>query len=307
MDMTLSALLAALLALWPASDVPATWASELAEWRRSREADLKKEDGYLAVAGLYFLHTGSNTVGSDPQADVALPADAAPAVAGRIVVSGGAVEYHPAAGMKAQVNGRLISRPMPLRLADSEAARPADLLTLGRLTLHLHLSGERLAVRVRDPQSESRRSFTKLEWFDPDPAWRITGQFLPFDAARPVPIENILGDVADSTAPGEIDATIGGARVRLLALSAARGRLWIVFTDLTADKLTYRIRFLYTDPPDASGTVVLDFNRAYNAPCAYNPYTTCPLPPRQNKLAVAVPVGERNYTGPKPRAPGTRG
>ena len=305
--MTLSAVLVALLPLWWAADVPATWASELAEWRRSREADLKKEDGYLAVAGLYFLHTGTNTVGSDPKADVVVPGNAAPAAAGQIVVRGGAVEYHPAPGFKAHVNGQLVSRPMPLRLADSSAARPADLLTLGRLTLHLHLSGERLAVRVRDPESESRRSFTKLEWFDPDPAWRITGRFVPFDAPRPVPIENILGDVADSTAPGEIDATIGGTRVKLLALAAARGRLWIVFTDQTADKTTYPIRFLYTDPPDASGAVILDFNRAYNAPCAYNPYTTCPLPPRQNKLAVAVPVGERSYTGPKPKAPGTRG
>ena len=305
--MTLSALLVALLPLGWAGDVPATWAAELAEWRRAREADLKKEDGYLAVAGLYFLHTGSNTVGSDANADVALPADAAPAAAGRIVVSGGAVEYHPAHGLQARVNGRLISRPMPLRLADAAAARPADLLTIGRLTLHLHLSGERLAVRVRDPQSESRRSFTKLEWFDPDPQWRITGRFVPFDAPRPVPIENILGDVADSTAAGEIEATIAGTKVRLLALSAARGRLWIVFSDHTGGKLTYPIRFLYTDPPGASGAVVLDFNRAYNAPCAYNPYTTCPLPPRQNKLAVAVPVGERDYTGPKPKAPGTRG
>ena len=305
--MTLTALLVALMPLWWAADVPGTWASELTEWRRAREADLKKEDGYLAVAGLYFLHTGTNTVGSDPKADVIVPADAAPAVAGQIVVRGGAVEYHPVPALKALVNGRLISRPMPLRLADATAARPADLLTLGRLTLHLHLSGERLAVRVRDPESESRRSFTKLEWFDPDPAWRITGTFVPFDAPKPVPIENILGDVGDSAAPGEIEVTIGGARVRLLALAAARGRLWIVFTDQTAEKQTYPIRFLYTDPPDASGTVVLDFNRAYNAPCAYNPYTTCPLPPRQNKLAVAVPVGERNYTGPKPKRAGARG
>jgi uncharacterized protein (DUF1684 family) len=76
--------------------------------------------------------------------------------------------------------------------------------------------------------------------------------------------------------------------------------LWLVFTDRTADTLTYKIRFLYTDAPDADGRVVLDFNRAYNAPCAYNPHTTCPLPPRQNRLDVAIPAGERKYSGPKP-------
>jgi uncharacterized protein (DUF1684 family) len=301
--MTLVSVLFSLLAIWHGPpDVPATWAAELAEWRRTREADLKKEDGYLAVAGLYFLHTGTNTAGSDPKADIRLPADAAPAVAGRVVVSGGQVEYHPAPEVKALVNGTPASRALPLRLADPAAKRPADVLTIGRLTLHLHLSGERLGIRLRDPQSASRTSFTRLEWFDPDPSWRLTGRFVPFDAPKDVPVENILGDVAPSTAPGEIEATIAGQPVRLLALAASRGRLWIVFTDRTAEKLTYPIRFLYTDPPDASGRVVLDFNRAYNAPCAFNPHTTCPLPPRQNKLAVEVPAGERNYTGPKPKA-----
>lgn len=296
-----TALISLLLTWCAPSDVPPNWASELAEWRRTREADLKKEDGYLAVAGLFFLHTGTNTVGSDPKADIVLPADAAPAVAGRIVVSGGNVEYHPVAGLKALVNGKLISRPIPLRLADQAAKRPADLLTIGRLTLHLHLSGERLGVRLRDPQSASRTSFTRLDWFDPDPSWRLEGRFVAFDAPKQVPIENILGDVANDTAPGEIEATFGGRPVRLLALAASRGRLWIVFTDRTAETLTYPIRFLYIDPPDASGRVVLDFNRAYSAPCAFNPHTTCPLPPRQNKLDVPIPAGERKYSGPKPK------
>jgi uncharacterized protein (DUF1684 family) len=300
--MMLAPVIFSLLPLWyGTSDPPASWATELAEWRKTREADLKKEDGYLAVAGLFFLHTGTNTIGSDPNADVRLPADAAPAVAGRIVVTGGQVEYHPAPAVKAFVNGTLASRPLPLGLADPAAKRPADLLTIGRLTLHLHLSGERLGVRLRDPQGPARTSFTRLEWFDPDPAWRLTGRFIPFDAPKDVPIENILGDVAPSSAPGEVETTIAGQPVRLLALAASRGRLWIVFTDRTAEKLTYPIRFLYTDPPDPSGRVVLDFNRAYSAPCAFNPYTTCPLPPRQNKLAVEIPAGERTYTGPKPK------
>jgi uncharacterized protein (DUF1684 family) len=300
--MTLLFVIVSLLPLWYGPpDPPATWATELAAWRQAREADLKKDDGYLAVAGLYFLHTGTNTIGSDPNADIKLPADAAPAVAGRVVVSGGQVEYHPVAGLKALVNGTLVSRPLPLRLADAAAKRPADILTIGRLTLHLHLSGERLGVRLRDPQSSSRTSFTRLEWFDPDPAWRLTGRFVKFDAPKDVPIENILGDVAPISAVGEVEATIAGHPVRLLALSAARGRLWIVFTDQTADTLTYRIRFLYADAPDAAGRVVLDFNRAYSAPCAFNPHTTCPLPPRQNTLAVAIPAGERNYSGPKPK------
>lgn len=279
---------------------PPPWDVQLAEWRAAREAELKKEDGYLSVAGLHFLHTGGNTLGADEGSDIVLPAGAAPAHAGRVVVSGGRVEYEPAPGVAATLNGAKVGRAVPLRTADTSKGQPADLLAVGRLTLLLHMSGDRLALRVRDPESTWRRSFTRLEWFPPDPGWRVPGRLVPFAAPKQVAVVNVLGDTLDSTSPGEIEAEIDGQAVRLLAFQASKGRLWVVFSDRTAGTLTYPIRYVYTDPPGPNGEVVLDFNRAYNPPCAYNPHTTCPLPPRQNKLAVAIPAGERAYQGPKP-------
>jgi uncharacterized protein len=153
---------------------------------------------------------------------------------------------------------------------------------------------------VRDPESPIRKEFVGLRWYDIDQAWRIEGKFIPFDQPKPLQIANVLGDHEDVESPGEVEVTIGGRTARLLALSAARGRLWFVFTDTTANAgETYRIRFLYADAP-VNGRVTLDFNRAYNPPCAYNPYTTCPLPPSQNKLQVPVTAGERAYAGHHP-------
>lgn len=296
-------MLALLSWLWTAPGQvasPPPWDDQLAEWRAAREAELKKEDGYLSVAGLHFLHTGGNTLGADEAADIVLPAGAAPARAGRVVVSGGRVEYEPAPGVVATVNGARVTRGVPLRTADVSKSQPADLLVVGRLTLLLHLSGDRLALRVRDPESKWRRSFTRLEWFAPDPRWRVPGRLVPFASPKQVPVVNVLGDTLDSTSPGEIEAEIEGQAVKLLAFQASKGRLWVVFSDQTAGTLTYPIRYVYTDAPGPTGDVVVDFNRAYNPPCAYNPHTTCPLPPRQNKLAVAIPAGERQYQGPKP-------
>jgi uncharacterized protein (DUF1684 family) len=292
----LSLLLSALTSALPDSP-PADWAAEVERWRETREADLKKEDGWLSVAGLYFLHDGVNTVGADSRADVVLPDEAAPAAAGRMIYEGGRVRFEPAAGVATSLNGRAVGGPVTLAAADAAADRQADRLTIGRITLQLHPSGGRLGVRLRDPESPYRRGFTGLRWFAVDPKWRIAGRLVPYDTPRNVEIQNILGDVETMQSPGEVEAAVNGTVVRLVALKAARGRLWLIFSDRTAGDLTYRIRFLYTDPPDASGAVVVDFNRAYNPPCAYNPHTTCPLPPRQNRLPVAVTAGERKYAG----------
>lgn len=277
----------------------ADWRAEVLEWRREREAELKKPDGWLSVAGLSFLKPGANSVGSSPGAHVSLPSGA-PADAGQFHFDDGVVRFEPAAGVAALVNDRPVSGAVILRPADAKADLPADRLTIGPLLLQLHYSGSRLGVRLRNPDSPYRRHFSGLQWFAVDPAWRLTGRFIPYDAPRTVQIQNVLGDVDDATSPGELEVRIGGAPVRFAALQASKGRLWIVFSDASAGKETYRIRYLYTSAPDANQQVVADFNRAYNPPCAFNPHTTCPLPPRQNRLTFAVPAGERRYNSQVP-------
>jgi len=276
-------------------------------WRDKREADLKAPDGWLSVSGLHFLEPGVSTIGTASSDKVSLPPGSIPAKAGRVRVEDGRVFLTLSKGIDAKINGEPLKAGSEVELRDVSAPnvpekekRPADKVTLGRVTIHVHHSGDRLALRVRDPESPIRRDFVGLRWFDIDPAWQIEGKFIPYDQPKQLQIPNVLGDQEAVESPGEVEVTIGGRTARLLALSAARGRLWFVFSDSTANiRETYRIRFLYADAP-VNGRVTLDFNRAYNPPCAYNPYTTCPLPPPQNKLQTPVPAGERAYAGPHP-------
>jgi uncharacterized protein len=287
-------------------------AVETQTWRDKRETDLKAPDGWLSVSGLHFLEPGISTIGTTKQDNVSLPQGSIPAKAGRVRVADGRVWLTLEKGVDAKINGEPIKGDGEIELRDVSAPnapekekRPADKVTLGRVTIHVHHSGDRLALRVRDPESPIRKDFVGLRWYEIDPAWQLEGKFIPFDQPKPLQIPNVLGDQEAVESPGEVEVTIGGRTARWLALSAARGRLWFVFTDTTANtNETYRIRFLYADAP-VNGRVTLDFNRAYNPPCAYNPYTTCPLPPSQNKLQVPVTAGERAYAGYHPEPAST--
>jgi uncharacterized protein (DUF1684 family) len=268
-------------------------ASEHARWRAEREAELRAEDGWLSVAGLFFLEPGANSFGSASTNAVVLPADASPARAGVFTLAGERVFFDVSDAAEATLAGRPVRRG-ELRPASAEPARPADELRLGRLTLLAHRSGSRLAIRLRDPDGPVRRTFTGTRWFEVDPTWRVTGTFEAFASPRSVRILNVLGDRIELRSPGMVHFTREGRSHSLLALTEG-DRLWLVFTDTTAGRDTYEAaRFLYAPMP-AGGRVELDFNRAHNPPCAYNPFTTCPLPPRDNRLPTPVRAGERAY------------
>jgi len=184
-----------------------------------------------------------------------------------------------------------------------ETARlyPAEtraIVTLGPVSLWVHRSGERLAIRVRDTDAEIRKNFTRLDWFPVDEAYRVRGKFTPH--AKPVTVKtlNILGDIETYTSTGYVTLTVAGQEMRMLPVNSGR-RLWFIMRDGTSGEDTYSAaRFLYADAPDAEGWTTVDFNRAYNPPCAFNPHTTCPLPPPDNRLDVRIEAGEKAYRGP---------
>jgi hypothetical protein len=262
-------------------------------WRAERDRTLRAEDGWLAVAGLFFLQPGANTFGAEASNALVLPAGAAPARAGVFRLDGDRVFVELAEGVVATLGGHAVRRG-EMRPASAEPARAADVLRLGRLSLLVHRSGARLAVRLRDPDGPVRRSFTGTRWFDVDPSWRLPATFEAFPAPRAVRILNVLGDPIELESPGLARFSRDGRSFALLALTEG-DRLWFVFSDETAGSETYEAaRFLYADLPK-DGRLVLDFNRAHNPPCAYNPFTTCPLPPRDNRLPTPVRAGERAY------------
>lgn len=279
----------ALLLLSGERAVTQDYAAETEAWRVDREEKLKADDGWLTVAGLFFLNEGDNSFGSSPLNDIVLRTG--PAHAGVFTLRGGEVTARAPAGETLSVNGRSVAEA---RLWPREGdARPV--VSIGPLTLYVHYSGPRLAIRLRDLDSELRRRFTGLRWFPVDESFRVRGRYVPHDQPRTVELSNILGDIEPARSSGSVVLTVAGEELRLTALDVG-GRLWFVFRDLTSGRETYpAARFLYADAPSEDGYTTVDFNRAYNPPCAFNPYTTCPLPPRENRLPVRIEAGERDY------------
>ena len=264
----------------------------LLKFRSDREVSLKADNGWLTVAGLHFLNAGDNRVGSDPSNDIVLDFASVPKHVGVISVDGTKVRIRAAAGQTLTINDRTVTES---ELHGAFDQQPTDTLKFGPVSFFVHYSGPRLALRVRDQQSALRTQFRGLRWYAPNAAYRVDATFTAYPELKTVQIPNILGDLEPFSAIGTVTFNLGGVSHTMEAWRSGK-RLWFVFRDRTSGRDTYpSARFLYTDGP-VEGKVVMDFNFAQNPPCAYNPYTTCPLPPPQNRLSVAVEAGEKKYT-----------
>ncbi len=275
------------LAAVPTPVANPTYRAAVEKWRQAYEAELKSDHGWLSVSGLFWLHDGENTFGSGPLNDIVLPASA-PAKAGSFEFHAGHTTVHINSGVPALLNGKHVDS------AEMHPDSNSDQLTLGDLTLYVHSSGDRFTIRLRDKNSPLRKTFTGTRWFPVDESYRVIGKFVPFDQPKPTEIQNVMGDTLNDTMFGYISFQLGGRDLRLVS-DAGSGEVELVFRDLTSGHETYAAsRFLDTKI-EPGGRVILDFNQAYNPPCAYNPYTTCPLPPPENRLDVRMAAGEKTY------------
>lgn len=290
-----SALLLALAALPARAETPASsYLAELAAWRAGREAGLRSDTGWLTVAGLFWLEPGRTPFGSGPDCPVRLP-PSAPAHAGELELAEGRVRYTLAQGVAASIDGRPAPRQGALR-ADREGE--PTVLAFGPVTLSVIQRGERVGVRVKDRESAARRQFEGLAWYPASEQWRVEARFVPHHAPHTVAVPNVLGQVQEMPSPGYVVFSVQGRELRLDPVLEAPDaeQLFFIFRDGTTGRTTYSAgRFLYADQP-RDGRVVLDFNKAYSPPCAVTPWATCPLPPKQNRLDVAIEAGER-HTG----------
>lgn len=276
---------------------------EVVAWRARHEAAYRRE--YVPLAGLFFLKAGANSVGSAAGSDVPLPARA-PAAAGRFMLQNGRIRFEPIgladarsgqASLALTLKGKPIIAPFDVR---TDASDDFDELAIGDVTFWVHESGDRRAIRLRDPQGDGARSFKGFHWFPIDGRYRVVGRFIKDAAPREIEVPLLTGDVDTGTTEGVVELTLNGATVRMRPITTGPGRLWFIFRDATAGRETYdAARFLYADlKPD--GTTVLDFNEAYNPPCAFNVFTTCPLPLPENRLTISVHAGEMAYGGGHP-------
>jgi hypothetical protein len=251
-----------------------------------------KEDGWLTLVGLHWLESGETAFGSDPSLPVVLEGKAVPARAGVFVVTAQGVRLRPVEGSGLTLAGAPVTTEQAVR-TDREGA--PDVFTLGGLRFHVIARNGRFAVRVKDPRSPARQAFKGIPAFRPDPAFRVEATFEPYPEPRPVEIPTIVGYSETMHSPGQVTFKLKGRVYHLepVVEDPARPELFFVFRDATSGRGTYPAgRFLVAAMPK-DGKVVLDFNRAYNPPCAFTPFATCPLPPPQNWLKVAVRAGEK--------------
>jgi uncharacterized protein (DUF1684 family) len=277
----------------PKAEAPADpYTAEITKFRQDREANLTGNAGWFTIAGLWFLTQPRTTFGSDPLNDIVFPASAPPR-AGTFDVRDGKVTVTAAPGVTFQLDGK----PVTTMQVKSDVPGPADRLTLGKdLQFWVHNSGDRLSIRLRDQNSALRKNFAGLSWFPIDPAYRVEGTYTPFDKPKIVEVASLVGDSDKTPIPGLVKFTLKGQEYALEPFAEPGDpQFWFVLRDLTSQSETYpAARFLYADAP-VNGKMVLDFNKTVNPPCAYNPYTTCPLPTEQNRLRTRIEAGEKRY------------
>jgi uncharacterized protein len=266
------------------------YAQELSQWQQQRWADLKSETGWLTLVGLFWLKEGENRFGSDTANDIALPNKQLSAHAGSFNLQNGVVKLD-ANQSGFTVDGKSVQS---LDLKTDDDAKPT-IVQLGSLSFQIIKRGDRLGVRVKDSQNPDRLNFKNTEFYPADVNWRIDAQFEPYNPPKPMPIVNVLNMESAESSPGAIKFTVEGNEYRLDAITEKdEPRFFMIIADKTSGKETYPAgRYLYVDPPDASGHVVIDFNKAYSPPCAFTKFATCPLPPKQNRLPIAIAAGEK--------------
>lgn len=283
----------------PASD----FAAEHAAWVQQRAADLSRPDGWISLTGLHWIEAKKQSMGGSESADIRLAI--APDHLAEVERRGDELYFKPAQGALITVDGSPVQGEVRLN-----PQGPGGGTTLaydqGKGQITAIRRGPRLALRVRHADAPARLDFAGLDFFPADEDWRVQARFVAHPAGRTLPIVNVIGDVADSPNPGYVLFEKEGRQWRLEALGDPAKGLNLMFQDRSTGRQTYGVgRYLHTDPVAADGTVVLDFNRAYNPPCAYTDFATCPLPPPENRLAqqdasgqrvrLAVLAGEKKY------------
>jgi uncharacterized protein (DUF1684 family) len=262
---------------------------EVLDWRAKYQDKLLADDGWLTVAGLSWLSEGVNTVGHGKAFDVRLTSSFVGTRFGEITLAGDSAKLRVDAGVAATVSGHAVTE---IELSPKDGKPPV--IEVGSQSFFLIKREDRIGIRVKDLNSPSRLKFAGLHWYNVDPTLRVEADLKPFSEPRDILIPNVLGGSFKYKSPGLLVFRIKGKKYTLQPVEEGE-KLFIIFRDETARSETYGAgRFLYAAKPE-NGKVILDFNKAENPPCAYTAFATCPLPPQQNRLKVAIKAGEKRF------------
>lgn len=274
-------------------DLALPYPQEIAEWQANRTTRLKAEGGWLSVVGLNWLKDGDNTFGTDRSSDIVFPSG--PARGGILRLQKGVVTLIPDQAADLRIEGQPAGQ---VKLSPDTSEKPTT-MTTGSLSFFLIDRGGKIGLRLKDTEAAGRKNFKGLAYYPVDPEWKVEARFEAYQPVKSIPIQNIVGMVDNLPSPGALVFTLAGKEYRLdPVVEEGSDELFIIFRDKTSGRETYGAgRYLYAKMPVAGGAVTVDFNKAYNPPCAFTDFATCPLPPLQNRLDLAVTAGEKKYDG----------
>ena len=263
--------------------------TKILEWRAKKHDDLVRENGWLALAGLFWLSEGRNLIGSNPMCEVVLP-DRAPTFLGVVHLQGKTARFTAAEGVRLKINGKLTQKAI---LKSTKEPQPSFITWNDDLRLVLHAHDEKLAIRIWDNRRPQRFSLPALKWFPINKDFRINAKYTRYPNSQQAQSEDTFGEIVDDRIDGYVSFKYKDTKYKLDVTETRSHALFIKFRDETSSKETYPpSRYYYTEPVAEDGKVVVDFNFSYSPPCAFTEYATCIFAPPQNKLPFRVEAGE---------------
>jgi uncharacterized protein (DUF1684 family) len=261
--------------------------NNILKWRQEVDTNLRRENGWLALAGLFWLRKGTNIIGSDPESDILLPRRA-PARLGIFEFDGNNVTLNVEASLPVEVNGV----PTTSALLDADQEDVPSFLTFHDMRMVVVRRSKGVGIRVWDNAREARRTFPTRQWYPIKEEFRVPAMYIRYAIPKVVKMPDILGAILDEPMQGYLSFELRGKQHELIVEELPDRRLFVQFMDLTNGNPTYPSgRYHYTDAHE-NGKVFIDFNKAYSPPCAFTEYATCTFPPQENHLNVAIQAGE---------------
>lgn len=257
------------------------------KWRQEVDTNLRRENGWLALSGLFWLRKGTNIIGSNPRSDILLP-ERAPARLGTFVFDGNNVTLNVEMDTWVDVNGTSTRSA----LLDADQEDVPSFITFSDIRMVVVRRAKGVGIRVWDNQREERRLFPSRQWYPVKEELRVPATYSRYEVPRVVQMPDILGAILDEPMQGFVTFELFGKKHELVVEELPDRRLFIQFMDFTNGNPTYPSgRYHYTDAHE-NGKVFIDFNKAYSPPCAFTDYATCTFPPQENRLNIPIEAGE---------------
>ncbi len=268
------------------------YVKEINEWDAKRVNRLKADDGWLNLVGRFWLKQGESTFGSAKDNDIVVESSKLPEHIGSFIFLDSVVTFRAKDGVKVMLGDMSVKE---IVLVDDQK-KDVTVLQIGSVKFNLIVRDTLFGIRFRDLNSDLVKNFKGVERFPIDESWKIAARFEAYNPVKEIDVPNVLGQISKEKSPGAVVFERDGKTHRIDAVDEGGDKLFLIIADETSGEETYGGgRFMYVNKPDSTGTILLDFNKAYNPPCVFTKYATCPLPPLQNYLKLRIEAGEKVY------------